>query len=214
MSLGFLLALEGLDGAGKTTLAHRLRQELSSLGQRVVVLKEPTQGPVGQKIRTLLKDGRPGWLSPDAELELFIEDRQWDVTTNINPALAQGGVVILDRYIISNLAYQGALGLDPAKILAANTQFPWPDATALLEVSPALGLKRITQSRGEKPNLAFERADFLEKVQAVFNSIFNDPSAYRLTGLHRLDGQQSPEELTRGCLNLLRPFLAANPAKA
>ncbi|MDR0548253.1 MAG: dTMP kinase, partial [Deltaproteobacteria bacterium] len=120
MRPGFLLALEGLDGAGKTTLAFQIQEKLLALGLTALVFKEPTLGPMGLIIRQLTGAGRPDWLTPNQELELFLADRAWDVDNNIRPALQTGAVAILDRYILSSVVYQGALGLDPNYILTKN----------------------------------------------------------------------------------------------
>ncbi|MEB2316713.1 MAG: hypothetical protein OZ919_11650 [Xanthomonadaceae bacterium] len=85
----------------------------------------------------------------------------------IGPALARGEVVILDRYYFSNIAYQGAAGLDPAAVQAANEAFaPRPDVLLLLDLPVQTGLDRI-RSRGDEAN-AFERADALEQARGLF----------------------------------------------
>lgn len=100
---GLLIAIEGIDGAGKTTLARRLTTTLEAAGARVVLSKEPTNGPWGTKLRQSAATGR---LSADEEAELLIRDRHEHVDTLIAPALARGDIVILDRYFPSMVAYQ------------------------------------------------------------------------------------------------------------
>jgi len=184
LSQGWLLAIEGIDGAGKTTQAHLLARALQSIGHRVVLTKEPTDGPHGQKIRALSSAGAE--IDLEQELEYFIDDRREHIEGCVAPALARGEVVITDRYFYSNVAYQGARGLDPDAILARNESlFPSPDAVLLIEVSVMEGLRRVT-ARGGELNRAYERSDFLEAAAAVFARI-DRPN------VHRIDGEQTPE---------------------
>ncbi|MDR2934376.1 MAG: dTMP kinase, partial [Candidatus Adiutrix sp.] len=97
---GFFIALEGLDGAGKTTLGRGLSTALRALGLDPLLVKEPTEGPYGREIRALVQAGRQG-LSPARELDYFVRDRAEDVNLNIGPALMAGRPVLADRYILS-----------------------------------------------------------------------------------------------------------------
>ncbi len=164
-SHGFFIVFEGLDGAGKTTQIQLLAAHLRQAGYDVVCLKEPTDGPWGQKIRQRARQEEHD-VTPDAELEWFIQDRRDDVAHNIRPALARGQVVLLDRYYFSTMAYQGALGYNPESIRQRNEAFaPPPDLLLLLEIPPKQGLARIAQQRERD---GFERLDYLERVAALF----------------------------------------------
>lgn len=166
---GLLIAIEGIDGAGKTTLARGLAQELNKLGIEPLLTKEPTSGPHGTALRQSATTGR---LSPSDELDLFVADRREHVEQLLRPALAAGRVVILDRYYFSNAAYQGAAGLDSAEILAQNETFaPKPDLLLLLDLSPQLGLSRIA-ARGDRAN-AFENEASLTRCRSIFRGIEN-----------------------------------------
>ena len=165
LHVGLFIVFEGLDGAGKTTQVHLLAERLQHQGYAVVRLKEPTAGPWGQKLRRLLQHGRQG-VTPATELEWFLADRREDVAQNIQPALAQGKIVILDRYYFSTMAYQGALGYDPDVIRQRNETFaPPPDLLFLLEIPPDRGLQRVQRQR--TPD-SFERQEYLERVAALF----------------------------------------------
>jgi dTMP kinase len=165
---GLLLVFEGIDGAGKTTQVHLLRQALEQAGLDVVVSKEPTDGPWGQVIR---KSAATGRLPLDEELHAFVEDRKEHVQALIGPALKAGKVVILDRYYYSTMAYQGQRGADVEAIRKAMQEIaPAPDVVFLLDVDPAVSLVRISDSRGDVPN-AFEKAESLAAVRTLFNRI-------------------------------------------
>ncbi len=184
---GLLIALEGIDGAGKSTQIQRLAQALRREGLDVVTTREPTAGPHGRRLRELFSDRAA--LNPDEELRLFIEDRREHVATLIGPALAAGKVVLTDRYYFSTAAYQGAVGHDPAAILATNEAFaPRPDLVLLLTLPPTFGVRRVRELRGERPN-DFEREDYLRRVAAIFAG-FTQPCLVRIDADGRLDQVQ------------------------
>jgi dTMP kinase len=194
---GSLIALEGLDGVGKTTQARLLAQYLGNLGLSVILTREPTNGPVGQKIRRIIAHGRQG-LTPAAELDLFLADRREHVDTVIRPALAAGKIVITDRYYFSSLAYQGALGLDPRDILRRHEDFaPPPDLVIILEL-PLPEISRRLQQRGLPTS--FEKIDYLAKVAAIFEQL-------DAPGLVRVNGLGPASEVNAGILVRLSQFI-------
>ncbi len=161
-----LIVFEGIDGSGKTCLSRLFCGSLSDNGQANVWLREPSDGPTGERIRSLARTR--SHLPPLQELELFIADRRWDVEQNIRPALQAGKIVVLDRYFYSNACYQGARGLDMEEILAANRAFaPEADIVFVIDVEVKTALKRIRQSRQTKAKL-FEKEAFLKKVRENF----------------------------------------------
>ena len=167
---GVLVAVEGIDGAGKTTQVDLLEAWARARDLDVVRTKEPTAGPWGMKIRESKFTAR---MSPDEELDCFINDRKEHVATLINPTLARGGFVIVDRYYYSTVAYQGARGVAPLELLARNRAFaPVPDVLVLLDLDPKVGLERIHQ-RGLGQDL-FESVSELTRARAIFRSI-NEP---------------------------------------
>jgi dTMP kinase len=188
---GVLVALEGIDGAGKTTQCRRLAEALTEEGYTVVCTHEPTDGPWGRRIRT---SGETGRLSPREEFEAFLEDRREHVRALIAPSLAAGHIVLVDRYYFSSMAYQGARGLDPEFIRRENERIaPPPDLLVLLRLDPALGLARV-HARG-KGNL-FEREDDLRRAASLFDTI-TDPVPLRL------DATRPEAELTEAILREL-----------
>ena len=175
---GLFIVFEGIDGAGKTTHVRLLDNRLRQAGYDVVCLKEPTEGPWGQKLRQLAQHGRQE-IPPATELEWFLQDRREDVEHNIQPALARGQIVVLDRYYFSTIAYQGALQLNPEEIRARNEAFaPPPDLVFLLHLPAAQGWQRVRQ-RGTLSH--FERLDYLERVaprnRTQYRMVFTNPEA-------------------------------------
>ena len=179
---GLFIVFEGIDGAGKTTHVRLLDNRLRQAGYDVVCLKEPTEGPWGQKLRQLAQHSRQEIL-PTTELEWFLQDRREDVEYNIQPALARGQIVVLDRYYFSTIAYQGALQLNPEEIRARNEAFaPHPDLLLLLHLPAVQGWQRV-QRRGTLSH--FERLDYLERVAAIF-------AAMDFPYLRRIDASADP----------------------
>ncbi|MDY0391439.1 MAG: dTMP kinase [Desulfobulbus oligotrophicus] len=167
MKTGVLIAFEGIDGTGKSTQLPLLAGFLRDRGYTVVETCEPTSGPYGQQIRALY--GNRQQVSPDQELELFLQDRRQHVIKCIQPALEQGAIVLTDRYYFSTAAYQGAAGCDPEQIFSRHDFAPEPDLVLLLTLTPEESLSRIRNLRGESPN-DFEQQEQLEKVAALFAS--------------------------------------------
>jgi len=166
---GLLVALEGIDGSGKTTAAQALVARLVDNGIDAIYLREPTDGPFGRELRECMVT--PGPRDAQQEFELFLADRHEDVETNIRPALKRGAVVCIDRYYISSMAYQGALGIDVQKIQKANEAIaPPPDVIFYFHISVEKALARIRASRTDGTN-QFERAEYLARVSQIFESM-------------------------------------------
>jgi dTMP kinase len=164
---GFLIVLEGIDGAGKSTQARFLLRKLRNRGMPAVYFREPSRGKWGREIKRKAKEATS--LTPEEELDLFLKDRQENVKKNLNPALKRNKVVVLDRYYFSTIAYQGAKGIDQARIRRLNEAFaPRPDLVFILDIEAKGGLARI-EGRKKKDEL-FERAAYLAKVRKIFRS--------------------------------------------
>ena len=204
LSRGVFVVFEGIDGAGKTTQAFRLKQWVLDRGLAAVYVKEPTDGPWGQKIRAIAQNGRDG-IAPEDELEYFIRDRDQDVKENIAPALNRGEVVIGDRYFYSTIAYQSALGLDPEDIRRRNAAFPVPDMVFILDIGTRTSQIRITQGRREQANQGYEQEAFLKVVKTAFDQM-NDPNIVRLNGEEEPD--VISEEIRARMGALLSPLLS------
>lgn len=161
---GIFLALEGIDGAGKTTQVKLIETALREAGEDVLVSKEPTAGVWGQKIRESATTGR---MPLDQELEAFIKDREEHLETKILPALKEGRIVILDRYFYSTIAYQGARGGNIEKLDREVRELAvTPDAVFVLDVDPVISTARICRRDGA-PN-EFEKIEELVEIRKVF----------------------------------------------
>ncbi|MCX8107250.1 MAG: dTMP kinase, partial [Verrucomicrobiae bacterium] len=181
---GFLVAVEGIDGAGKSVQVREVSRVLQARGLDCVVTHEPTDGPWGQKIRQSALTGR---LSPAEELHAFMEDRKQHVTEVIKPALAQGKIVITDRYYFSTVAYQGARGFNPEQLLKENEEIAVePNLLIIIDVDPATALARIGSRDGRTND--FETLAQQTRSRNIFLSI-------RKPYLVLLDGSRPSLEL-------------------
>lgn len=184
---GKLLVFEGIDGTGKTTQIRRLVDFLGNQGIPVIASREPTDGPWGRKMLDAAKTGR---MPVNEELECFLADRREHVEQVILPALHAGTTVVLDRYYISSMAYQGARGLDPAEIRRRNEAFaPVPDLVLWLDLPVEIALGRIGV-RGEGTS-AFEKRESLEACRRIFASLANEPF------MRRIQAAQEPDAVSQ-----------------
>lgn len=164
-AMGTLIALEGIDGSGKSTQARALLSGLRARGVDAVLFREPGDSEFGDALRQQFREART--LPPREEARLFIEDRRIDVRDNIEPALAAGRVVVMDRYYFSTMAYQGALGLDVEELRKENEAFaPRPHLTLILDVPADVSVDRIRASR-DSPS-SYEVIEYLAKVRELF----------------------------------------------
>jgi len=180
-SQGKLIVIEGIDGTGKSTQASLLAEYLRKCGHDDVVQSfEPTNGPWGSKLRASATTGR---LDIEEELELFLKDRKQHVEELINPTLQRGGIVILDRYYFSTMAYQGARGMNPEEIRTSNEVFaPQPDALLILDLPVDTALMRVGVRDGEANE--FEKRESLEFCRNLFLSLKDEPFAHLIDASH------------------------------
>jgi dTMP kinase len=178
------VALEGIDGCGKSTQLPHLVRALRDAGADVLETREPTDGEWGRKIRVMAQTG--DLAPPEEELRWFMEDRQEHVQEVLAPALEAGRTVVTDRYFLSTVAYQGARGLDWRAILRENeARFPAPDLALLFVVTPEQGLARV-RARGGTPEPGFEEKAYLGRVAEVF-------AAIERSWIARIDGSADEE---------------------
>ncbi|MGC5342925.1 dTMP kinase [Streptomyces sp. DT171] len=190
---GFFLALEGGDGAGKSTQVQALADWIRAKGHEVVVTREPGATPVGKRLRSILLDVSSAGLSNRAEALLYAADRAEHVDSVVRPALERGAIVISDRYIDSSVAYQGAgRDLSPTEIARISrwaTSGLVPHLTVLLDVDPETARERFTEA---PDRLESEPPEFHARVRSGFLTLAAaDPARYLV-----VDAGQEPEAIT------------------
>ena len=209
MARGELITIEGLDGAGKTTLARGLRRELAARvdgGRAVELLREPGGVHLSEAIRELVKDPALS-VSPRAEALLYAAARAQLIEERLAPLLAAGALVLLDRFVDSSLAYQGAgreLGVE--QVRAVNlfaTGGVAPDRTLLLRISPATGRAR-QEVRAQGPDrLEREGEEFFARVAAAYEQLAREePRRVR-----EIDAERAPEQVLRDAVAAVEDLL-------
>ncbi|MET9429827.1 dTMP kinase [Streptomyces sp. NPDC003036] len=207
---GFFIALEGGDGAGKSTQVEALAEWIRAKGHEVVVTREPGATPIGKRLRSILLDVSSAGLSNRAEALLYAADRAEHVDSLVRPALERGAIVISDRYIDSSVAYQGAgRDLSPTEIARINrwaTGGLVPHLTVLLDVSPETARERFTEA---PDRLESEPAEFHRRVRGGFLALAAaDPGRYLV-----VDAGQEPAAVTTVIRHRLDQMLPLSEAE-
>ena len=190
-----LITVEGLDGAGKTTLIAGLARELGA-----VVLREPGGVELSERIRALVAD--PGLdVHPRAEALLYAAARAQLVAERLRPLLEAGETVLLDRFVDSSLAYQGGgreLGVDEIRALNAfGTAGLRPDRTLLLRIAPEAGLARIADREADRLEQA--GGEFFARVAQTYDELAAaEPDRFVV-----LDAGQTPDAVLAQALQAL-----------
>jgi dTMP kinase len=194
---GALIVIEGIDGAGKSIQSRGLLRKLRERGLEAFLFREPSGGKWGRELKR--KARKSGSLTPEEELDLFQKDRRENVTKNLIPALKKKKIIILDRYYFSTIAYQGARGIEKARIRRMNERFaPRPDLVFILDIGANEGLARIAHRR--RKDVLFERAAYLKRVQKIFRS-------FRGRAFIHIDGRKSKADIGRQILEKTLRYL-------
>ncbi len=204
---GLLITIEGIDGAGKTTLAGALARELAGRGQRVELLREPGGVAVSERIRELVKDPAIA-LSARAEALLYAAARAQLVHERVEPLLSDGALVLLDRFVDSSLAYQGAgrgLGVEQVRVINCfATGGLEPDRTLLLRLAPLTGRARQAERASEPDRLEREGESFHASIAAAYDELARaEPERIRA-----IDAFEPPEQVLAAALAALEDLLA------
>jgi len=192
---GAFICIEGLDGCGKTTQAKLLVEKLQK-SHNAVYTAEPSRGKIGTFIRNRILYGekRP---PTDVEALLFAADRIEHVENEIKPALAQGQLVISDRYVYSSLAYQGAAGLSLEWIEKVNEHALKPDLAVFIDVDPKTVMRRLKPRKSVMENLETQ-----QKVRDVYLKFVAKGELVRINGDKPLSGVA--EDLSTAVLKFLQ----------
>ncbi|MDW8041757.1 MAG: dTMP kinase [Nitrososphaerota archaeon] len=192
MPRGALIAIEGIDGAGKTVNAKWVVDLINGMGLRSIYTREPTDGPIGRLLRSEV------FSDPHTDALLFAADRLHHLAQTIEPLLSEGVVVVSDRYVHSSIAYQGALTGDRAWVEELNRFARRPDLAIYLDVDPVIGLSRKPSDRPTK----FERVEVLEKVRNLYLELCEEGELLRIDA--RRDLSEVRKDLVKAIEDLLR----------
>jgi dTMP kinase len=203
---GRLITIEGLDGAGKSTLALGLHSALGERGIRVELLREPGGVALSEHIRSLVMDPSLT-VDPRAEALLYAAARAQLVRERLSPLLDAGVLVLLDRFVDSSLAYQGAgreLGVQPIRTINLfATASLVPDRTLLLRISPAAGRARQDARAGEPDRLEREDDAFFERISTAYEELARaEPARFRV-----LDASLAPTRVLADALGAIEDLL-------
>lgn len=186
------VAVEGIDGAGKSTAISRLAQLLP----RVYVTAEPSRGPIGRLIKEWALRG--GSVDPHVDALLFAADRIEHYRREVEPRLREGYIVVTERYIESSLAYQVAAGVAPDFVACINSAVPRPHLTVILDLPPEVAVARLAaRTHSEK----FERLEFLRRVREIYLA------RARERGYPVLDATEPPEEVAKRLAALIEDLV-------
>jgi dTMP kinase len=197
-----LITLEGIDGAGKTTLASGLRDALTARGCDVHLLREPGGVRAAERIRELVKDP-DSRIGPRAEALMYAAARAQLVDEALRPLLACGALVLLDRFVDSSLAYQGAgrgLGIDAVReINAFATGGLSPDRTLLLRLAPEQGRARSRDRSAPADRLEREDDEFFARIAAAYGRL----AAAEPARITVIDASQEREQVLADALDAI-----------
>jgi dTMP kinase len=197
------LALEGLDGSGKTTVGGRIAALFRTRGREVVETREPGGTAIGESIRDVLLGFSADAMLPQTEALLFAASRAQHVGELILPALQRGAVVISDRFTDSSLAYQwGGRGLPLRQVRGIQDMATGglePDVTLLFELPAELAMARRRESADESNRLDREQLEFYRRVAAAYRELVaENPARWRV-----VDASRPPDEVWRAVVRAL-----------
>jgi dTMP kinase len=200
MTRGRFITLEGIEGAGKSSLQHALALELEARGRAVCATREPGGTPLAEEIRAVALNRRSGGMPATTELLLMFAARAAHVAQRIEPALARGEWVLCDRFTDATRAYQGAGRGIAAETIEALAQIAHPhlapDLTLLLDLSPQAGLARARQRQSGGDRFEDEALEFFGRVREGYLQLARrEPRRFRI-----LDATRPPEALLADAL--------------
>jgi dTMP kinase len=206
MPQGRLITIEGIDGAGKSTLARALADNLKDRGLDVTLLREPGGVPAAERIRELVKDPSLH-IGARAEALLYAAARAQLVDEALEPLLRQGTWVLLDRFVDSSLAYQGAgreLGIDAIQNLNEfATKHLTPDRTLLLRIDPTTAKNRSKERQQPPDRLEAEQDEFFKRIASAYEQL----AEQRADRIRTVDAGQPPEKVLAAALKALDDLL-------
>ncbi len=199
---GVFICVEGIDGSGKTTQAHRLARTLTRMGYDAVYTTEPSRGIYGRIIRKHILQG-DSRVPTVVEAVLFAVDRINHVRSEIEPLLNKGKIVVCDRYVYSSIAYQGAADLDTQWIKKINCNAIDPDFVVYIDIPPGVVTNRIQRRKSVMETLQTQ-----EKVRSLYLKLVKEEQ------LSMVYGNASIKEVAQAILNMVLEFLESTSLSA
>ena len=207
MNSGLFITFEGPEGAGKTTQITKLKEYFESQGNRCIITREPGGTPVAEQLREIVKHHTgPELIVDEAEVFLFAASRAQHVRNLIIPSLAEGKIVLCDRFYDSTLAYQGFARGQDLNFLKTITKYAIcgcePDVTLLLDIDPEIGFTRTSIREETQGKVDRIEAAGLEFHQAVRNGFLTLADA-EPTRIKVLNADQNQEELHQQIVDII-----------
>ena len=187
---GSLIVIEGIDGAGKTTISRMLVNILNKRGYRAIYTYEPYDTKFVEALKSYNE-----YRSAELDALAYASDRLIHLKTVVLPAMEKGIVVVMDRYYFSSMAYQGAQGAPVNWVREVNRFAIKPDLAIYIDVDPVIGLTRI--SGGERRFAEYEKLDLLKRVRKIYLDLV------KAGLLHLVDGMKSVDEVFRSVLSII-----------
>lgn len=205
---GYFITLEGVEGAGKTSILHDLTDKLTNSGYEVVTTREPGGIDIAEQIRNIILDRANTKMEERTEALLYAAARRQHLVEKVLPELKQGKIVLCDRFIDSSLAYQGhARGIGMEEVYQINKfaiQDFMPNLTLLFDIDPIKGLERITANKDRERNrLDLEAIDFHQKVYEGYEMLHRRfPERIR-----KINADQAFQDVAAEALNRILAYL-------
>lgn len=174
--MSYFITLEGVEGSGKSTIIHFIKDSLETNGRKVVVTREPGGIDIAEQIRSVILDKNNTKMEGRTEALLYAAARRQHLVEKVIPSLNEGNIVLCDRFVDSSLAYQGyARGLGIDEVFSVNKfaiEDLMPDLTLYLDLDPQIGLNRIAKNKGREVNrLDLEEINFHIKVREGYEEV-------------------------------------------
>lgn len=208
--VGLFISVEGPDGSGKSTVIKEIQRLIEEkYDWPVVTTREPGGSEIAEKIREVLLDPANKEMDDRTEALLYAASRRQHIVEKIRPALAQGKIVLTDRFVDSSITYQGAgrqLGMDQiAELNQFATEGLLPDLTLYIDVHPEIGLQRIAHkdSRREKDRLELEKNEFHHRVRAGYLKLLER----NIERMVQIDGEQSVDKVAADAWGFVNQYL-------
>lgn len=206
MQQGLFITLEGVEGAGKSTLMSYVAEILSDTGKEVIQTREPGGTKTGEQIRNILLDSNNAKLADDTELLLMFAARAQHIYEVINPALASGKIVLCDRFTDASYAYQGGgRGINSSRIQILEDwvqQGLKPNLTLLFDLDVETGLRRAGK-RSEADRFEQEEISFFERIRSSYlERAKKEPERFRI-----IDSSQSFDNVKQQIQDTLKEYL-------